>query len=464
MIGLAIGVNRSHQRAGAAALQLILILAALAMSAKWGVGSARAAQLYLLDGTVRNDPTQLFFTPVCNARLRGQIMPGDAERFQKRIADWPGTGRMQGGLGSDESGYRAICLESNGGDIQEAMKLARVLWDWMPVVEAATDCFSACAVLFMKIAPRDGTFSVNPYTGGRYLHFSGRLGFHAPRLDVRSVDPSSIDASVELASAYERALRTLGRLSYGDYAGKDPVGDDGQRFEEIGSRLAAQEEFFPVGLLIAILNTPPARLFVVDTLSQAMNWGIEVYGFPPPAKLTEKMLFTACVNVARVRCVNGGVRSQCLQIGSRAIHALHGVPTGEGWPVRKLDIWPATGAKGDLRIQTYRVERNKESLCDVQAIWHSGKLVDLNIITFNGKPLGWRNARPKRALLLEESWDLRMAENFRQKFAKRAHVELSQLRPMKLLPAGSKLHDLGRAPWAELGQDREFFDQPARWR
>lgn len=42
-----------------------------------GAPPAHAARLAILDYHARNDPNQLLFTPRCNLRLSGEILPGD---------------------------------------------------------------------------------------------------------------------------------------------------------------------------------------------------------------------------------------------------------------------------------------------------------------------------------------------------------------------------------------------------
>ena len=99
------------------------------------------------------------FTPrlgVVALNASGPIEAGDVERFL--IAAPHAT--------QDGNGYRRIILESRGGDVAVAMRVAVLLRQWNYVSFVNADCASACAMILYPA----GVYSI--------LGDKGRLGFH----------------------------------------------------------------------------------------------------------------------------------------------------------------------------------------------------------------------------------------------------------------------------------------------
>jgi hypothetical protein len=159
---------------------------------------ASAADFTVLDPHAINKPDVMFFEPQCNVAISGEITAGDYEKVEAGLYAFaldlasrnvlnspPKYGRRISWTKKDKAHF-ALCLASEGGDLREALKISWLfgIGDWITVIEAGEPCLSACAMLFLRAAgPR---FSLTEHVGygGRYAHYSAKLGFHAPYLDV----------------------------------------------------------------------------------------------------------------------------------------------------------------------------------------------------------------------------------------------------------------------------------------
>ena len=290
-----------------------MMIAALLLPCINSPSSARAEFTPLNPG-VRNDPAHLNFSPVCNAQLTGRIDPGDYELLKPKVDMFMADPRVapivsairaqmeafstnpfNTDLKLIDRQFYALCLSSKGGDLKEARRLAALFDGWIMVVGLdrqgnAQECASACAVLFMQGKRRDGIFTSNEYKRypGRYLHYKSRLGFHAPRLEFPTGTQKVSVAEAE--QAYVAALTSVQELLQD--APSDYFHEDNKR----------RGEDFPDDLILRLLTTPPAMMHWVETMQEAVQWGIEVYGVAPPPALTDRHLMLACANVAYKRC------------------------------------------------------------------------------------------------------------------------------------------------------------------
>jgi hypothetical protein len=73
-----------------------------------------------------------------SVRIQGDIVPGDAEKFERFTANYP-TGTY-------------ITLMSHGGDMREAVLIGFTIHErgFDTVVTARADCLSACAIMFFS--------------------------------------------------------------------------------------------------------------------------------------------------------------------------------------------------------------------------------------------------------------------------------------------------------------------------
>ncbi len=339
------------------------LFASLAFDA---VPPANAAQFEKLDYTATNDPSALDFKPACNIQMTDQILGpdpkageiGDYERAKialdafRRDPERPLAAGYDGSVLLPASGFFALCLSSEGGDLREALRIATLFQDhWMMVVKAGHSCGSACAVLFMQAKRRDGIFNsnLNPKYPGRYLHHEGSLWFHAPALiyPKKDSDPkkdgdnaakakvgkagaagaggdagqsSDMVTTEEAEEAYRQALISVEALlpNEAPVLSAPLASTQGKSADEILADFRSKflgdersDEDFPAKLLVRMLTTPNSDTFDVKTLGDAHEFGVTVWGLPLPKQLTDRIIVSACAAVAHMRCQNSSPRGQC---------------------------------------------------------------------------------------------------------------------------------------------------------
>lgn len=295
---------------------------------------AHAATLDTFDAP-RNVAGVLFFTPVCNARLMGEIRGpnplapegsrarlGDAAALAPEIAAFRAELDQKWGA-APEGVFPALCLFSSGGDLSEAMKLGELFQGFMMVVEEGAECLSACAILFMSAPARERVYlhiSANP---GRFLHYAGTLGFHAPRLHFpekeacRLVGKAATEAerclltpkeAAGLATqAYMDALASVQRIGLAastiEGGSQLPVAEHQKSKWKFADRVTLpMSRELPPDLLLAFLTVPSNDFFEITRLEEAIGYGIEITGVPPPPVLTGDMMKSACLNLSSRRC------------------------------------------------------------------------------------------------------------------------------------------------------------------
>ena len=500
-----VSYHRRRVQALCAAVLFATLLATASVSP--ALANSGGARFTILDTEKYNEPSALFFTPTCNARLEGVIYgpdpddpndKGDAARLAlelKTFEDEVKATRHQG-----TKGRPALCLSSPGGDLLEALRIAEVFKGWMMVVEDGADCISACSIVFMSAKPRDGLFRFEERNPGRFLHYSGRLGFHAPVLNfppsrAQGLTPEQV--AQEAQKAYADALARMRDLAFpssGQKSGQsataakqkdDDALDDRMRFLGSGSGL------LPPGALLAFLVVPHEQMLFVDTVELAMSWNIEVFGFAKPPRLTRSMLAMACTNIAAMQCLKspneecGEDFSQAIGSGKamtdernifRTTAALNMMLYGGSnlWPHSNLrTTWPQPKQaqkqskppenpgpfdnrilKADdpkLLIQVHElVDQSNRSQCDIRAIFDQNRLLELQIDIVDGRAAGQR-----RMLELEGYHPQEKLVFINSAF---------RLRPWKMLQAPTKLSSLGGPnPWGWLVEGNNYFSRPPNW-
>ncbi|MBY6163265.1 hypothetical protein KUV73_20455 [Mameliella alba] len=128
-------------------------------------------------------------------RLKGPLVEGDADRLAALIED-------NGLMHCFEPGHcpynNIISLDSPGGNLSEALKLAQYITDnqFHTLLEAEARCESACAFVFLAgYAVYDGVFVAR-----RFAHETAVLGVHRPSLTLPkgSYTDAQINKAVEL--------------------------------------------------------------------------------------------------------------------------------------------------------------------------------------------------------------------------------------------------------------------------
>ena len=160
------------------------------------IGSASETYFVVVPDNVDqlNDPAaDYWFEPKCNIMMSGTLDLGTVAGFEKAVEELNSQSTIRPVLDRFgmpiRKGYRALCMSSGGGDLHAALDLIPKLANWIAVVPENAICASACAIAFMG-AGRDvgpyadvGRESVNRREA-RYLHITGQLSFHAPRLEL----------------------------------------------------------------------------------------------------------------------------------------------------------------------------------------------------------------------------------------------------------------------------------------
>ncbi len=476
-------------------------------------------QFTILNAEVRNNPAELFFKPVCNARLDGVIWgkdpddpndKGDAERLAPQVESFYTEAKPYKKphdlSGKPKDDYFALCLSSPGGDLREALKISKLFHSyWTMVVEDGADCISACSIIFMSAAPRDRISGYDDEAAGRFLHYRGRLGFHAPVLNfpasrAQGLTPEQV--AQEVQKAYGDALERMREVIFGpapDKAGSlrkpgaapDKLDDTIERalrfVGEAGERM-------PQGVVMAFMTVPNHEVLFVDSVSAAMSSNIEIYGIAPPPRLTGSLLAFACTNVAAIQCMNStngecmedykrtrvqgkartdlanGFRSNAMislimgASGTETLRHHQGFQTiwpppkiaeKQSKPAREPDRWldkPSKANDPNLLVQIFEMQNiNGRSDCDIRATFSAQKLLDLQIQIVSGK------VKEQRSLLQLERYHPQ--ENLIHTYSG------FHLRPWKMLPAATPLAQLGGTnPWGGRAEGRDFFDRPPNWK
>ncbi|MCB1383891.1 MAG: hypothetical protein KDJ73_13380 [Notoacmeibacter sp.] len=209
----------------------------------------------------------------CTHRFSGLIEKGDSQLFAR--------------LEIPQGNFAQICLDSPGGSFVEAIAIARILSERLmgTRIDAGQRCESACALVFMA-----GSF--NSFESGNYrwrvLDPHGRLGFHAPALQVEGGD---YDAA-SVTRAYDLAMATVARSI----------------FDLILRKEFQDGAMMKVSLLGHMLNTPAASMFYVQTVDQAARWDIDVGPVALSGRADARTLTQGCENAWRWLHDEAGVR------------------------------------------------------------------------------------------------------------------------------------------------------------
>ena len=201
--------------------------------------------------------------PVCELKLEGPIDAGDSEKLSAALS-------ALGAAGGFDSRDVRLCLNSLGGNYDEALKLMTTLLTFTNVatiVDAGAECYSACAFLFLAgnaQRSEDGELAPN-----RTLDVRGTLGFHAPYLQTGT----GTDVTAATIENFRRGVSAIAKML------------------EIDRR-----ELIPRGLLAKALQVRSNELLYVDTIEKIGVWSIRLKGYKPPAALSSKMLDQACRN------------------------------------------------------------------------------------------------------------------------------------------------------------------------
>jgi hypothetical protein len=208
---------------------------------------------------------------ICDVKLEGMIGEGDADKLSAALDALPPP--------SESSRMNvSVCLNSLGGNYDEALKLITLLLkrtNVATVIDRGAQCFSACAFLFMAgntQKSEDGELGPD-----RTLDVRGTLGFHAPYLTGAPSAEAAQAIGTDVAQAtIENFRRGVGAIA---------------SLLEIDRR-----ELYPRGLLARALQVDPDHLLYIDTIERVGVWSIKLKGYKTPAAISAHMLDQACRN------------------------------------------------------------------------------------------------------------------------------------------------------------------------
>jgi len=207
----------------------------------------------------------------CTLTLQGVIEAGDAEKLKEVIHNTAGFPvdyeRFMGMENVPKPGI--LCLESVGGSLDEALKIATFMSSdemYVPTAIARNkNCHSACSIIFMagSIGTRAGRVP------DRTMDATSSLGFHSPSLEISAGNYSETAVS----KAFSLSKKSIARL-----------------FE------LTELIQFPNSLMKVWLDTPSNELFVVKTIGEVAAWNISLVGFRLPPKLRKDHFYQFCEN------------------------------------------------------------------------------------------------------------------------------------------------------------------------
>lgn len=185
--------------------------------------------------------------------VSGPIREGDLKLIEKAIGEREDV---------------IVALNSRGGSYQESLRIAQFFHEKpaRTLVENGAECFSACAIAFLggaELGAEGWTFV------SRTLAPRGRLGFHAPYLDL--TESQYTREFVE--RAYDRAVKSIT-----DFVAA--AGDLGVTPAAAAAMMAPQRN----------------SLYLVDSVERVQTVGMNVDGLVPPARFTESMARNLCRN------------------------------------------------------------------------------------------------------------------------------------------------------------------------
>ena len=210
---------------------------------------------------------------MCTVRLTGVIEPGDTDKVAQGLASATGQKMHEASVRNT-----VVCLRSPGGSYDEGVKLATYFIDHavQTAVEADASCISACAVAFMG-GSENHYESV--HMASRNLHIAGKLGFHAPFVEL----PPGQYSEKTIQKSYAAAFSALARL-----AGMKP-------------RHQSTEPIIDANLIAAMAANGPDEAFFIDTVGKASRFGIELIGGSKPSQTQLGHLCNVCENIFGVK-------------------------------------------------------------------------------------------------------------------------------------------------------------------
>lgn len=233
-----------------------------------------AAEFTFIDGRADPPVNGNWVREHCNMRMTGEVATGDTERFEALLAKH--ANQVAGDpelLGNPR--IVTLCLDSPGGSLAEAIKLAEAIRKPRPFprgtgipfvatrLEAGARCESACAIVFMS-GTIDG-WEDPPYPS-RSIHPTARLGFHAPALAIGGGNYTERHVN----TAFDISLQSISSILRVLHVGEAPD----------GTPYGGTDRWIEASLLEAMLRTPASSMRYIETVDDAGRWTIPVSPLP----------------------------------------------------------------------------------------------------------------------------------------------------------------------------------------
>lgn len=267
-------------------------------------------------------------------KMTGPISPGDVDRLvallDQELQDYYW-----------DTHYVTLTLDSPGGSFNEALKLMDLLKERQigTRIQEDASCMSACAVAFMG----GSRVVANMFRMSRIVEPGGRLGFHAPSLNIggEAMVPAQL-----LQNSYESALSAISGIL-----------DRRERFE------------IQTSLVEKIIETPPSEMFIVETVDDFARWDIAV-------EMDQSNWEPDANDVARM-CLNQAMWTYGSGIAESDLNKSSGVPPHservKEWASR-VNFYEPPDQKGIRSVFAYASDTGMTtSTCVVQLVDFQGK-------------------------------------------------------------------------------------------
>jgi hypothetical protein len=251
---------------------------------------------------------------LCAFKLEGNITTGDFDRFSAVIS---GSHINRDGERTD-----SVCLKSNGGSYAEGLKIAELIYNkgLSTVIEYGSECYSACAIMFMAGVASEREAPM------RKLSVGGILGFHAPYLTLPDEKYSKEEVET-VTQGMRAAIFALVQLS-------------SKKTQLHGG------DFIKKSLISKILEKGPTEVFFVRTVYDAARWDILLYD--------AAQYFRRPNNIDGVKnvCTNFHSANMDDETASKVVYSL------------KLETYSSKFQKDDARILVKNAKTN-DTVCEL---------------------------------------------------------------------------------------------------
>jgi hypothetical protein len=188
----------------------------------------------------------------CEIRLDGTIEENDSKKLSQKLRLFELTEQP------------TLCLNSSGGSYEEGLIIAELIVNrrLSTAVDADATCLSACVIVFLSGNVSNEDSSIRP---SRRLHVAGKLGFKEP---------------------YDEGLSAVKQL------------------------IALHPELIRKELIVEMSEHVPDKTFFINTVGQAIEYSVNVFGVRGPQEFSEvssEMLCDICdnANQGNGHCVKG---------------------------------------------------------------------------------------------------------------------------------------------------------------